>query len=80
MAKPKGRKVVVLSIRTDEAVRDGLQQLADMEDRSISYYADRLFRQHLAEKGIEIAEVRSFRHGGKRTAGESTEGNEGEGE
>jgi hypothetical protein len=58
MPKPKGTKIVILSVRTDEEVRDAIKALSDAEDRTLSYYIDRLLREHIAAKGIDISKRR----------------------
>jgi hypothetical protein len=56
--KAKGARAVVLSIRTDEEVRDAMQVLAGRQDRTVSWLVDRLMREHAAANGIEVGKRR----------------------
>lgn len=44
------KKSIVVGIRLDEPVRDQLQQIADLEERTISQVIRSLIKKHLKEK------------------------------
>jgi hypothetical protein len=48
-AMPKGQPI---SIRFDDGVREGLQQLADADRRKLSQYVELVLVSHLKEKGL----------------------------
>ena len=37
-----------IAIRVDDELRDRLQELADAQDRSLSYYIEKVLRDHIA--------------------------------
>jgi|KBSSwiStaDraftv2_1062776.scaffolds.fasta_scaffold749273_2 hypothetical protein len=53
MAKEK--KLVILSVRVDDALAAAVKQLADADSRPVSNYIEVLLRKHVTELGVDLA-------------------------
>ena len=55
MAKEK--KLVILSVRVDDALAAAVKQLADADSRPVSNYIEVLLRKHVTELGVDLGPV-----------------------
>ncbi len=44
------KKDVQISVRTKNETKDDLELLAEMDDRTLSYYCNKVFEKHLKEQ------------------------------
>jgi hypothetical protein len=55
MAKEK--RLVILSVRVDDALAAAVKLLADADSRPVSNYIEVLLRKHVSEKGVDLSKV-----------------------
>ena len=51
---PKEKRLVILSVRVDDALAAAMRELAEADDRPLSNYVERLLRKHAVEQGKDL--------------------------
>jgi hypothetical protein len=49
----KEKRIVILSVRVDDALAKAIRELAEADRRPLSNYVEVLLRKHVAEKGLD---------------------------
>jgi predicted transcriptional regulator len=53
----KGKRLVILSVRVDDALATAVKQLADADSRPVSNYIEVWLRKHVTAQGIDLDKV-----------------------
>jgi hypothetical protein len=54
-AMAKGKRLVIMSVRVDDALAAALKQLAEADSRAVSNYVEIVLRKHVTAQGIDLA-------------------------
>jgi hypothetical protein len=64
MAREK--RLVILSVRVDDALAAAVKQLAEADSRPVSNYIEVWLRKHVTEQGVDLSKMAKPAKGAKR--------------